>query len=122
MLYARLLVECEHTMSHHEGLLYLNPLKPKSDEPVIDKITRRMASAFSNALPTRPVWRGWHTCVCGARSSNRDYELVDGTETNSLCVHYLAYHRDEVPPGELARVMLLPADEVEPTEAMLEGR
>ena len=35
--------------------------------------------------------------------------------TNSLAIHYLAHHRDEVPPEELAKVAKLLADEVEPT-------
>jgi hypothetical protein len=40
---------------------------------------------------------------------------------NSLCVHYLSYHRDEVPLGQLQEVEHLPFGEVEPSEQELEG-
>ena len=35
--------------------------------------------------------------------------LANGAVTNTLCVHYLAYHRAEVPVAELDAVWQLPA-------------
>jgi hypothetical protein len=52
---------------------------------------------------TLPHYRslGFHTCVCGAVSDSTDFILPNGLRTNSLCVHYLAYHRAEIEDGEL---------------------
>jgi hypothetical protein len=66
-------------------------------------------------------WKGWHDCVCGAASSNCNYLLPDGQVTNYLCVHYLAYHRSEVPASELQKVRNLPSYEAEPTQHQLRG-
>ena len=48
-------------------------------------------------------------------SDNTDYILLNGQQTNSLCIHYLAFHRDEVPAEELAKVTALEAGEAEPS-------
>jgi hypothetical protein len=103
----------------------MEPEKPESAEPVIDKYTRRMAAALnkgvwgawssSRGFDPGSGWKGFHVCVCDAMSSSRDCQLECGTVTNSLCVHYLAMHRSEVPDEELAKVMLLPDEEAEPT-------
>lgn len=45
--------------------------------------------------------------------------VIRGFVTNSLCVHYLAFHRDEIPEGELQKILLLPEKEVEPGELEL---
>jgi hypothetical protein len=54
------------------------------------------------------AFKGVHTCCCGMRSLNQDYLLPGGFITNSLSLHYLMYHRDEVPESELAKVRKLP--------------
>src|SRR5512143_682780 len=59
---------------------------------------------------------GVHQCICGALSACYDYTLRSGEITNTLCVHYLALHRSEVPPEQLARVAALKCGEAEPTE------
>ena len=102
------------------GLLYIEPSARVSAKPVIDTLTRKMAAAYR--LSARgTTWRGWHRCACGANSTNADYVLPGGAETNSLCVHYLAFHRSEVPAEQLAKVRRLNAGEVEPTEQELHG-
>lgn len=116
-------------MINANGLLYIEPKNKASETPVIDGYTRRMAAALNKAViggwdggsserswRTGDGWRGFHLCVCGAVSSSHDFLLSNGLVTNSLCVHYLARHRDEVPESELAKVMQLPDEEVEPTE------
>lgn len=76
-------------------------------------------------------WRGIHICECGASSSNEEYAmptLDDASRvndqqialTNSLCIHYVACHRDAVPVEMLERIMLLVADEADPTSAELD--
>lgn len=94
-------------------------------------------------------WRGFHNCSCGKASTNQEYLIMTGEEssvtlyenarklsfgdkdgskevraviTNSLAIHYLAYHREDIPEDVLARVLLLEGDEVEPTEEELSGR
>jgi len=76
----------------------LERIRPSRREPP------RPAELFSRG----PGWLGWHDCACGVMSSNQDYLLENGQVTNSLCVHYLAWHRDEVPAAELRKVAALP--------------
>jgi hypothetical protein len=83
-------------------------------------LTRRMTAAFRAAEPM-PPWRGYHWCICGARSSDCDYRLPNGELTNLLCVHYLAFHRGEVPDIQLRRVEDLTYGEAEPTRTLLYG-
>jgi hypothetical protein len=121
----------EATVISDKGLLFIEPQGPASAEPVIDELTKRMAAALNDSVGGtgdtqanfRPGggWRGWHDCVCGAASSNKNYLLSDGQVTNYLCVHYLAYHRGEVPESELRKVRDLPGYEAEPTRQQLRG-
>lgn len=101
-------------MISENGILYIEPSRLTSAEPVIDELTKKMTSAFRLALPGLG-YRGWHTCACGAKSSNRDYKLPNGEMTNSLCVHYLAYHRDGVPKTQLEKISTFTTGETEPT-------
>lgn len=71
-----------------------------------------MAAALRSATPG-DAYRGWHTCSCGAMSDN---------VTNSLAVHYLARHRGEVPPEDVAAARMMPHWPVEPTTEEVEGR
>jgi hypothetical protein len=106
-------------MITNQGILYIEPSGMTSAEPVIDELTRKMAAALSNSKPSKEVWRGYHVCDCGSFSTNRDYILPNGQKTNSLCVHYLAYHREEVPKAQLEKVVMLGPDQMEPTEQQL---
>jgi len=92
-----------------EGYLYIEPVGKASAQPVIDNITRKMAGSLCAAYVRKPEpgRSGFHTCVCGVSSDNRDLRLSDGKLTNSLCVHYLAFHRKEVPESEIKKVMAL---------------
>lgn len=102
------------------GILYVEPTSHTSDEPVIDEYTRKMAAALRQATPG-PGYRGYHVCACGARSSNCDYDLPGGEQTNSLCVHYLACHRDELTMEQLDKVAALDVEPVEPTAEELQA-
>ena len=99
-------------------LLYIEPSENVSEVPVIDAATRKMTAAFHRATPGI-AYRGYHTCRCGANSSNCDYTLADGTQTNSLCIHYLALHRHEVPASQVQKVLSLTCGEEEPTQEQL---
>ena len=102
------------------GLLYIEPSRHISPEPVIDELTRKMAAGFRQSTIS-VTWRGDHHCACGARSDHNDHLLRNGVETNTRCVHYLAYHRAEVPSLQLDIVAALKEEPVEPTKLELEG-
>jgi hypothetical protein len=95
-------------------ILYIEPEPYTSAEPVIDDLTRKMCAAFRAAEDAGVYWRGVHSCRCGVNSTNCDYILPGGSRTNSLCVHYLAFHRDDVPETELAKVAALTSGDAEP--------
>jgi hypothetical protein len=97
------------------GLLYIRPGPETPDEPLIDSLTRKMTAAFRASEDTGLSFRGFHECRCGVYSSNTDYIVPDGYKVNSLCIHYLAYHRHEVPEADLEAVMGLTSGEAEPT-------
>jgi len=105
-------------------LLFIEPKLPASRVPIVDELTRRMAAAFriSTIGGEFRDFCGVHECVCGALSDNNDHALPNGRMTNSLCVHYVAYHRAEIPPRQLQEVAALPWGEVDPTEEELVGR
>jgi hypothetical protein len=107
------------TAQLRRGLLFIEPTAAAAAEPLFDDLTRRMASALMCSRRGTANF-GTHTCVCGAESDSADYVLPDGTATNSLCVHYLAYHRAEVPDDELARVGALQLPDTAPVATAAE--
>jgi hypothetical protein len=109
-------------MIKSDGLLYIEPQGAAADQPVIDETTRKMAAAYAASTPSEFGYRGFHMCACSATSDNRDHYLADGTDTNSLCVHYLAFHRPEVPQFQLDKVAALDVEGIEPTAEMLGTR
>lgn len=110
-------------------LLFIEPQNPKSEAPVLDELTKKMTAAFKD-YKTGSGYQGqfmkgvesmgWQDCVCGARSTNVDYLLPSHFITNYLCVHYLAWHRSEVPQSELDKVASLPNEYAEPTPQLLQ--
>jgi len=84
-------------------LLFIEPSSAISKEPVIDDLTRKMATALKNGKVCEN-WMGVHTCACGANSTASNYNVENGLKTNSLAVHYLMWHRNEVPESELKKV------------------
>lgn len=104
-----------------KDLLFIEPKRPASSAPVLDHLTRQMTAAYRAAHPSPYCYAGTHTCVCGVRSSACDYFLPNAEKTNSLCVHYMAYHREEVPHEQLERVAALRYGEIEPAAEELQG-
>lgn len=108
------------------AILMIEPNSPKSIEPVIDSLTRKMTAAWQSRRDSNFAYRGRHTCKCGATSDNRDHWVTteDGREllTNSLAIHYLAYHRSDVPQSELDKVALLTHGEIVPTKDEMNGK
>jgi hypothetical protein len=108
-------------MVSSEGLLFIEPRQPAAPTPLIDAVTRRMCAAFRQARNSDYAFGGIHMCFCGAASTCNDYILPSGDVTNSLCVHYLAHHRCEVPPEQLLRIEAFAFGEAQPTELELQG-
>jgi hypothetical protein len=103
-----------------DHLLFIEPTRPASAVPVIDALTRRMTGAWRERATSLVAYDGVHMCTaCSSTSDSEDHFVIttDGREllTNSLAIHYLAYHRDEVPAAELAKVASLAAEMWEPT-------
>ncbi len=114
--------------SSSKSLLFIEPTKPADIQPVIDEYTRKMTAAYRQTLEgflhdgeiMEVATAGFQSCSCGAHSDNVNHVMPDkSAETNSLCIHYLAHHRDEVPESELQKVAQLNYGEEEPTIAEL---
>jgi hypothetical protein len=103
-----------------QGILYIEPSNNTSTEPLIDELTRKMTAAFRRGVPG-VRYKGFHICKCGVRSDNTDYTLANGQQTHLLCIHYLAYHRDEIPFFQLEKVAALDCGEAEPTKEELKS-
>lgn len=109
-------------MISESDLLFVEPQGKASPSALIDDLTRQMTAAYRAAQPSSYSFAGVHQCVCGCTSTSCDYFLPDGQKTNSLCVHYLAHHRREVPAPQLARVAALSYGKSDPTGEELQGR
>jgi len=100
-------------------MLFIQPQRLPTDAPLIDELTMRMTSALRQARVAEYRFCGVHVCICGAVSDSTNRVLANGTVTNTLCVHYLAYHRVEVPDPELDAVWQLPPSAAVPSPAEL---
>lgn len=104
-------------------LLFIEPKMPPS-APIVDDYTRRVTAAWRARVDGHARYRGQHFCTgkgCKAMSGNGEHTVAGSFETNSLAIHYVACHRAEVPPEELAKVLALPPSDVEPTSGELAG-
>lgn len=103
-------------------LLFIEPTQAPT-APIVDSITRKLTAAWRQRQ-TGPVrYRGQHSCTgvgCTATSDNADHRVVVELDTNSLCIHYVAMHRSEVPASELEKIAALQGEQ-EPTDAELRG-
>jgi hypothetical protein len=106
--------------------MYIATWKNPSPEPVIDALSVNMFFELKEAMDKKqsgtimfenaqgvyewkPGWgtKGVHSCFCDAASSALDYMLPCGLVTNTLALHYLVWHRSEVPESELAKLTQL---------------
>ena len=109
----------EKSVEMNTGLLMIEPSDKISAVPLVDDLTRRMTAAWRRRRSSPDGERGYHICACGAESDNRDHWVTVGAQrllTNALCVHYLAFHRAEVPQEELNKVRALAHGMEEPNE------
>lgn len=110
-------------MINPNGFLMVEPSGPASPQPIIDDLTKRATAIWRRKVWTDPDvrYRGVHRCICGAISSNGRHSLFDrsGPETSSLLVHYLAYHRFQIPKTEVDKVFQIEVDGEVPTDEEL---
>ncbi len=105
-----------------KAFLMIEPQLPPAGEPIIDKLTRSVTALYrTSSLDRHGGYRGFHVCSCGACSDNRDHYLPGHVLTNSLCVHYVAFHRHELTTDQLGEIANILAEcgsggEAEPTE------
>lgn len=102
-----------------EPLLYIYNCKSKNRCPDESKI-KKLGELFEKSQEgvgnygakkdhkfrvTNGGYMGHHTCSCGEASSACDY-LLPGNQyfTNSLCVHYLECHYDDIDEDELEKL------------------
>jgi hypothetical protein len=105
-----------------DHLLFFEPTGAPT-APIVDHYTRRVTAAWRARVDGRDRFRGQHFCTgrgCTATSGNGTHK-AGGLETNSLCIHYVACHRSEVPAEELAKILALPTSEVDPTPGEMAG-
>lgn len=115
-------MKCEE----ENALLYIEPYNNKTNTPVLDELTIKVFNAWKTRIGEGVYMNGGlvrglrtmglHECRCGKYSGNSDYELEGGKITNTLCVHYMAYHRNEVPEKEMKKV-----EELDASTVLLEG-
>jgi len=90
-----------------EHLLFIEPKLTASTKPINDDLSKRLAEYLKNKRPGDAVYAGYHRCVCGVQSTNRNYFVkIGGKEykTNSLALHYIQHHRNEVPQTEIGKI------------------
>ena len=106
------------------GFLMIEP-KDLADRLMLDSITRKATALLRGATADADrVFMGHHECICGACSDCLDWFVtIQGRKrrTNSLAIHYVAWHRDEIPPDQLRDIETL-IQEVEPSTYELNGR
>ncbi|HEX8564138.1 MAG TPA: hypothetical protein VF648_00620 [Pyrinomonadaceae bacterium] len=94
-------------ISDNDHILFIESTLPASLIPIQDELTRMMEIMLSQATHPDYHTKGFHLCMCGAMSDNQIHFLPNGQETNSLTVHYLEFHRAEIPESELEKVRQL---------------
>ena len=124
------MIRCRQTLTHsakrrkivitNMGILMIEPSGRASATPLIDELTRKMTAAWRRRRDSKDSYRGFHVCACGAYSDNKDHWVSDDNLfTNSLCIHYLAFHRNDIPLEELEKVRAFAHGEKEPSDQEL---
>lgn len=88
-----------------DALMFIktNSVDTKETNDEYTKMAEELWEKREDLLPAGRRWRGSHGCSCGKRSDHINW-FVKGSLTNSLLVHYVKYHREEVPQYELDKL------------------
>jgi hypothetical protein len=109
--------------------LFLDPRSPRADQPVIDLATKKMTAALRGSKQAGQYTDGefilhkrnfgTYFCSCGACVASCDFLLPNGFVATPLAVHYLAYHRQDIPQDLLAQISSFDYGLAVPTPAEL---
>lgn len=88
-----------------DSLMMIEPEYHGDVDSINDELTQIAIDVF-NKCKTGNAYKGCHKCKCGKYSDNYDYYTPKGLLTNSLLVHYVQHHRDEIPRSEIAKLLL----------------
>lgn len=84
---------------------YLMMIEPMNEYLVeFDELANKAQAIKNILIPSEYGYRGWHTCSCGKASDNKDWLLPNGVITNSLFLHYVMCHRQEIPQSEIDKI------------------
>lgn len=97
------------------ALLYIEPKHKdvQSDMKEYEWLKELMKTAIAGSGHRRDgrwdtcCFMGVHECVCGEESTSYEYLFPNNMYTNSLCLHYLEWHRDEIPQEEWIKLNYL---------------
>lgn len=89
--------------------MFIEP-KGKKLVEVNDELTAYAKMLTERMTSREDYTKGWHSCACGkANSSNVTYSVNLGDTkyiTNSLLLHYVQFHRSEIPEFEMEKLLL----------------
>lgn len=126
-------------MRNENFLLFIQPKLPPAKTPVIDKLVHKLTAAIREAKRARRVgavlkdrqgafqWfsgfrfvRSVACCKCCNQiagittESSHDFEIIGGYYVSPLALHFLAYHREEVPADQIKILNGLKVSRVKP--------
>jgi len=93
-------------------LLFIEP-QEIGHTVIIDTLTRKMTALYKAGLD-KDHFFGWHQEICGYNSSCSNRSIKDEYITNSLCIHYMACHRPDIPYEQLKIIYELTDKEITP--------
>ena len=98
----------EYTKPGLTGLVFIEPkLAPVATEDALTKQTRELVRGLSQSTY---FYKGIHSCSCGARSDSKDHYFTPPGRnkpthiTTSLLLHYVEFHRAEIPAEDIAEL------------------
>jgi len=97
------------------GFLMIEP-RERPRGLLLDSMARKVTALLRGAQADR-FFMGYHECICGARSDSYDWHVTIAARkrrTNSLAIHYVACHRNEIAPEQLREIEAF-TRELEPT-------
>jgi len=105
-------------------LFLSGPVRPPSTSPYLDRLTLRVTAAWRSRTQETAATRGSvQVCTCGALPVAGETYIIGSKNTrlrvDALCVHRVAYHRDELTPHQFDLLVRLGKTEELPTEEEL---
>lgn len=88
-------------------LLDIRPQRRGREQGVRDRLVWKLEMALSRARPAARQTGGYRRCACGEVARPTALVLPGGLHTNELALHYLEFHRSEVPEAELEKLRAL---------------